>query len=181
MSEGDSVVKVEQPMLLVDHLLAAKPSQLLLIGCSSADLYLPENKHKLQAVSRFDTLSEATHFLKSDHSSDSSDNIAVFNVTSCKDRLEQALGAAVRAFPNRLIVYTQESKASDALFFAFGFRKLDVLDGDTPNTQHRWYEFRLSHYKQPPDWLNSKFWANPMRFDLHDELSDDADYVDEEE
>ena len=41
------------------------------------------------------------------------------------------------------------------------------------------YEYRLRDYKQPPDWLNARFWANPARFDLDEESSDYEDGTEE--
>lgn len=33
----------------------------------------------------------------------------------------------------------------------------------------RWFVYRLRDYKQPPSWLNARFWANPERYELDDE------------
>lgn len=181
MSHEDLPSEGAPPALLVDHLLAAEPSHLFLIGCSSADLYLPQDKGELQVIRRFDTLDDAEKFLKVNNSADLSASIAVLNIGPDQAALEQQIGKAVRAFPHRLIIYTKAQIAPDTVFFAFGFRKLNVLDSATADAQSRWYEFRLSHYKQPPDWLNARFWANPMRFNLDDEIDSDSDYMDEEE
>ena len=47
-------------------------------------------------------------------------------------------------------------------FFAFGFRRAFVAIED--GTRHALHEYRLADYKQPPDWLNARYWANPERF-----------------
>ena len=56
---------------------------------------------------------------------------------------------------------------SAARFFAFGFRRIVRSEPAIgPGERCTWYEFRLSHYKSAPDWLNARFWANPERFAL---------------
>jgi hypothetical protein len=169
--------------LLVDHLLATKPGNIFLIGCSSADLYWSEDPDVAHVVRRFDTLDSAEEFVKIDASVDASMQIAVLNVGSDETTLAQQIGQAVRAFPNRLIVYTSAKIASDTLLFAFGFRKLNVVENASTDAENRWYEYRLIHYKQSPDWLNDRFWANPERFKLDDDsdIDFDSDDSDEEE
>jgi hypothetical protein len=171
------------PTLLVDHLLATEPDNIFLIGCSSTDLYWPEDRDVPDVVRRFDTLDSALASAKLDVSADASVQIAVLNVGSEETTLSQQIGQAVRAFPNRLIVYTSAKTAPDTLFFAFGFRKLNVIESASAVAENRWYEFRLSHYKQSPDWLNAQFWANPERFKLDDDpdIYFDPDGEDEEE
>lgn len=89
--------------------------------------------------------------------------------------------------------------------FAFGFRRVfavsDRTDGsaagpggepadggtetDRPDTPAAaLYEYRLRDYKQPPEWLNARFWANPERFGLDEdveEFGDDTDEFDEDD
>ena len=89
--------------------------------------------------------------------------------------------------------------------FAFGFRRVfavndrangpvegsegesadDGTDTDRPGTPAAaLYEYRLRDYKQPPEWLNARFWANPGRFDLDEdaeEFGDDTDEFDEDD
>lgn len=171
------------PALLVDHLLASGPGSIFLIDCAVEDLYWPENQEKSHLVKRFDTLESALLDVKGEVSADAGEQIALLNIGSDVATLAQKMGTAVRAFPNRLIIYTNAQSVPDTLFFAFGFRKLDVVDSGSASAQNRWYEYRLSHYKQSPDWLNARFWANPARFKL-DEASDvyfDPDDTDEEE
>lgn len=35
--------------------------------------------------------------------------------------------------------------------------------------QYQLYHFALETYKQVPDWLNSKYWAHPERFDIYED------------
>ena len=95
--------------------------------------------------------------------------------------LERRLGAACRRFPGRLLVWQRDRIADGAgepgserdagaadpvpveRFFAFGFRRAFVaVEG---GVRHALHEYRLADYKQPPDWLNARYWANPERFD----------------
>lgn len=82
---------------------------------------------------------------------------------------EQLLGSACRASPNLLLVeqtttHLNEDLLSDEHFFAFGFR---VLEKSANSDRKRaLYAYSLSNYKPAPDWLNSRFWANPERFHL---------------
>jgi hypothetical protein len=73
--------------------------------------------------------------------------------------IAQQLGAAVRMFPERLLVGVNSAHL-DNTFFAFGFRRLGVMD----EMDEQWFEYCLRDYKQPPEWLNARFWANPERF-----------------
>ena len=86
--------------------------------------------------------------------------------------LERRLGAACRRFPGRLLVWQRDPigpGAPDGVrpvpverFFAFGFRRaFAAVEGEV---RHALHEYRLADYKQPPDWLNARYWANPERF-----------------
>ena len=60
-----------------------------------------------------------------------------------------------------------------------GFRKLQLEHQGTI----RLFEYCLSEYKQPPDWLNARYWANPERYGLtgdHDSYSEDGEDDEEE-
>lgn len=104
---------------------------------------------------------------------------AVMQLESNDSALDCTLGKAVRMFPYRLLVCCPNRTLADNQFFAFGFRRLDVLCGPlTSADEPCWYEYRMSDYKSPPDWLNARFWANPERFDLPEEPDL---YCDEEE
>lgn len=180
---GASPESSPSSMLLVDHLLAAESDNIVLVGCSSADLYWPEDRDVHNVAKRFDTLDSALASMKVAGSVEASTQIAVLNLGADETTYSQEIGQAARAFPNRLIVYTSSKTAPDTLFFAFGFRKLNVIESASASAENRWYEFRLSHYKQSPDWLNAQFWANPERFKLDEDadIDFDPDDTDEEE
>lgn len=86
--------------------------------------------------------------------------------------LAAELGQAVRRFPERLVVSIESEEPEDAAFFAFGFRKLQMGQQESI----RLFEYCLSEYKQSPDWLNARYWANPERFSLDDDPDYDSDY-----
>lgn len=92
------------------------------------------------------------------------------------EQLAQELGAACRQSPRGVCVWCSFSERAAELpaerFFALGFRRVfTTIEGAC---RHVVYEFRLADYKQPPDWLNARFWAHPERFDLDpDELASD--------
>ena len=86
--------------------------------------------------------------------------------------IDTILGLACRTSPN-LVLVEQSLPGAGApqlgseRFFAFGFRRLASAENQ-PVEHTRWYAYRLSDYKQAPDWLNARFWAHPERFDLPD-------------
>lgn len=91
--------------------------------------------------------------------------------------LARLLGEACRRSPARLIAWLVATPGvepvPDTGLFAFGFRR--VFDCHEEGCHHSVYEFTLSGYKAPPDWLNSRFWANPERFDINpDDESNDS-------
>ena len=166
---------------LADYLLDGDQGRLFLIACPRSDLSWPDESEGAQDVVRLDTLEEAETLLKVSAASDepgSDLNTAVLNIQEIESNLAPVIGQAVRAFPNRLIVYTHLEHAPDSLFFSLGFRKLNVSGDAMLSEENRWYEFRLSHYKQSPDWLNARFWANPARFELDEDLDI---YIDSDE
>lgn len=91
--------------------------------------------------------------------------------------LAAELGQAVRRFPQRLLVSIETSEPNDAAFFAFGFRKLQMEHQESI----RLFEYCLSEYKQSPDWLNARYWANPERFSLDDDPDGEFEDSDDEE
>ncbi|MFK7853176.1 MAG: DUF6231 family protein [Granulosicoccus sp.] len=70
---------------------------------------------------------------------------------------------------------------ADHRLFAFGFKRLKIVELSSDTTQARWFEYRLSSYKSSPHWLNAQFWANPERFELDEELDEYYDDEDEDE
>ncbi len=108
--------------------------------------------------------------------------------------LQLRLGAACRRFPGRLLVWQRDpdpegvpddgpgrARAGGPVpverFFAFGFRR--VFAAREGGMRHALHEYRLADYKQPPDWLNARYWANPERFhadpdDVREPVVEDA-------
>jgi hypothetical protein len=182
-SDQSNDTSEDPPALLVDYLLATEPGEIVLIACAAEDLHWPKDVDDSGVVKRYDTLESAAHRVQGSLPEDVGEQVTVLNVGSEESTFAQTMGQAVRAFPNRLIVYTSAQSVPDTLFFAFGFRKLNVLHTGSTGVLNRWFEFRLSHYKQPPEWLNARFWANPERFKLDDDsdLYFDPDDTGEEE
>lgn len=84
------------------------------------------------------------------------------------------LGEACRHFSARLLVELRHESGDPETgmqaatrLFAFGFRRLGDIDAS--DSRLTWYEYSLRNYKPAPDWLNARFWANPERFDQHDD------------
>jgi len=179
----------DNPIKLIgEYLSADQVDRIYLIACREADFSWPASAEN---IVRIDGLDDALAHLESWNAASpstsphekSKSTIAILRLDADSNSHETTLGLAVRVFPERLIVYTHDSKAVDSLFFSFGFRKLSVEDHSGASSANRWYEFRLSHYKLPPDWLNARFWAHPERFTI-DEEGDEAlssAYEDEEE
>lgn len=93
--------------------------------------------------------------------------------------LDPQLGLAIRLFPEQLLVHCSAPAIGDERFFAFGFRRLNRSVSQSMSlADSRWYEYQMSRYKDVPDWLNARFWANPDRFGAWD--NPDL-YSDEEE
>lgn len=75
------------------------------------------------------------------------------------------LGGLCRQYPHGVIVV--QYRASSGLrqkYFAAGFTEAVYWDDSAGPAAV--YVYRLSHYKSQPSWLNSKYWANPERFDM---------------
>ena len=85
------------------------------------------------------------------------------------DTLPNQLGPICQRFPNQVLIELQhdpDDKTAALNFrqacFAMGFRQ--ALHAVSDGAEYQLYEYRLKNYKQVPDWLNSRFWANPERF-----------------
>ena len=85
------------------------------------------------------------------------------------DALPNRLGTICRRFPNQVLIELQhdmndKTAALDfkQVCFAMGFRQ--ALHSVSDGSEYQLYEYRLKNYKQAPEWLNSRFWANPERF-----------------
>ena len=175
---------------LADYLLSLEPSCLVLVGeAPGAHWWRNNDAASVPTVMPFASLEQCLDTLplaEDDASGEASGHcIALMQFepeknTSETHDLAAVLGQAVRRFPERLIVSIDTGAPDDADFFAFGFRKLQLED----QGPIRLFEYCLSEYKQAPDWLNARNWANPARFELDDDqdfFSDDSDDDDEEE
>ncbi len=97
-------------------------------------------------------------------------------LTITPDRIDttaRLLGRACQLFPQQVLIELQHNtgdKTASQSFretcFAMGFRH--ALQGVSDVTEYQLYEFRLKNYKQAPDWLNARFWANPERYNMLD-------------
>ncbi len=170
---------------LVEYLLSTQPACLTIVGHQEqAKRWASAGTDGTAQVQQFDTLAEC-HAASDAATGEPSEgpSVALLHLHD-DDRLQgdgalaTKLGKAVRRFPERLVVSIDSTEPADTAFFAFGFRKLQLVEQGSI----RLFEYCLSDYKQPPDWLNARFWANPGRFE-NDEDSDiySEDYVDEEE
>jgi len=100
-------------------------------------------------------------------------DLALLMMPASSLSIDTTLGLACRLFPQRLLVHIGKNSLQlpARRFFALGFRQLKLnvrreVDSDFSETL---YEYRLSDYKQPPEWLNARFWANPERFAIDSE------------
>ncbi len=57
-----------------------------------------------------------------------------------------------------LYIYTAVANASEMI--ALGFRHLTTEAGLSL------FSFNIANYKRTPSWLNSRYWANPERWDI---------------
>ncbi len=174
---------------LGQYVLAAKPSSVVIVGQPPGARWWQEHSAESPLQSLFfgsmeqclDSLPEAD---EGNTGETSGHRIALMrfeshNATASDSELAAMLGQAVRRFPERLIISVESKEPDDAAFFAFGFRKLQLEDQGSI----RLFEYCLSEYKQVPDWLNARYWANPERYGLaddHDSYSEDGEDDEEE-
>lgn len=174
---------------LSEYLLARQPECLFIIGKVPTALHWPDSAGKTR-IEFVQTLGECSgtaaqqntavmHLSAAQMISDPTADQAVSgnNIRA----LETTLGQAVRQFPEQLVVTCDSALVPDTVFFALGFKRLKVIDTSSGDDRLRWYEYRLSDYKQPPEWLNARFWANPERFALDTDEDIDTEDDDEEE
>jgi len=55
-----------------------------------------------------------------------------------------------------------DEHTSDQRYFALGYRRRQLTT--QLKSKYIAYGFCINHYKTTPDWLNSKYWANPERW-----------------
>jgi hypothetical protein len=71
---------------------------------------------------------------------------------------------------SRLAVLVDMAQAADWQendFFALALQRRASFTGTDDNRTLSLYTYDLADYKQVPDWLNSKYWANPEMFDKY--------------
>lgn len=166
--------------LLTEYLLAENPAYIALIGSRDLALQWPVADKNGPNMIAAESIEQAGLALREcDGGGDAAFEscVALLELTALSDDIELLLGRAVRLFSSQLITYTRSTTLPDSALFAFGFRKLEVVGLSSGEDSLRWFEYRLSHYKQPPDWLNARFWANPERFGANedDDIYDDSD------
>ena len=163
---------------LSDYLQSESSTRVFIVGHLPAELL--DRSSDICRVEHFQNIAaaelKAVEYREKERSPTDALISLVLQLENTEQHVQQLLGRAVRAFPHRVLVHVQQSAdlihVWDASFFALGFRRLAL--GRDSNHSHQslsWFEYRLSHYKSEPDWLNSRFWANPERFDI--EASDD--------
>lgn len=158
--------------LLSTYLLNDCPGCVVLIGSQNIDIQWPDAA-LVPLLLRFARLTDYSNTDKV------APVVAILQLDAQTLQLNEALGCAVRLFPNQLIVCLEDFALSEQVLFAFGFRRLNVVNGANSSGKTRWFEYRLSTYKSSPDWLNARFWANPDRFDANED--DEPDVYSEEE
>ena len=108
-------------------------------------------------------------------------DLAVLNLSDGLDRADtvQGLTKLRDLLARRVLVIVTAQALHDLLeqLHALGFSQLDSpADGNTngnatsdPNSEPTWqiWQFNILAYKQVPDWLNTRFWANPENFDKY--------------
>jgi len=106
--------------------------------------------------------------------------LAVARLAAAAALLDRRLGQLCRAFPSGVVIELVDAQQhADAKLFAHGYRLIrpgvnqpatdcsESSAGDkitSPNI--RCFEYRLRDYKPVPEWLNSRYWAHPERFNL---------------
>lgn len=169
---------------LVEYLCSEPLRNLVLVGlvpdCFAGPVF------KDVEVSRCETLeaAEQKQALRDQEESVISQTALVCNIDAADCNVERSLGRASRAFPHRVLVCCKETdpassrfspKPNDSVFFALGFVRLNQCSPSASTSESgRWYEYRMTQYKSVPDWLNSKYWANPERFNIYDENDEEG-------
>ncbi|MEE9322298.1 MAG: DUF6231 family protein [Granulosicoccus sp.] len=161
---SDSVPLLEPLLKLILHETASKPHRIAVLGhCHGA--LLERLKRECTCIV-FTTVDECAAAPFTERQAD----MALLNMPASCSSIDTTLGLACRLFPGRLLVHAGENdlQLPAQRYFALGFRRLSLNDIDKGNAgfSDTLYEYRLSNYKQPPEWLNARFWANPERFSI---------------
>lgn len=98
--------------------------------------------------------------------------VVVCNEQSCGEALFSHLIARLRDIDcNQLLLagslhHEALEKQHDTYFRALGFKRLRMYASQTKSQPSAYlYYFNLYDYKETPDWLNERFWANPAMWD----------------
>lgn len=102
----------------------------------------------------------------------------MLHLLGSEPHIDEMLGQARRVAPQGLLVEVGADNLdhqcdngatplSDERFFAFGFRLVNPQHN--VETNKRLFAYRLREYKQAPEWLNARFWANPERFNIYED------------
>ena len=66
-----------------------------------------------------------------------------------------------------LVDLVQAAEWQENDFFALALQRRASFTGAEEKRTLSLYTYDLADYKQVPDWLNSKYWANPEMFDKY--------------
>lgn len=145
----------EELIRLIESL---KPSTLLLMG---EELNSPQVAETVQTADSLEKLKSITR-----------QRLAIIN--GFPEEISADDGTQILAALRDLkaeIIYVLHRDADErwleADFRALGFRHIKQYPKETPSKTL--YYFDIYDYKLTPDWLNSKFWANPERWDIYEE------------
>ena len=58
------------------------------------------------------------------------------------------------------------ARAEDTLY-GLGFYEMDLEQEEADPKKLRYWQYNIHDYKQVPDWLNARFWANPQNFNKY--------------
>ena len=175
----DTAQALDPLVRLILHDAAGKPVRIAMLG--HGDEALLERLQGECTCTVFATVDECVAAPLAERQAD----MALLTMPGNSSSIDTTLGLACRLFPQRLLVHVGENglQLPARRFFALGFRRLStgVRQKAGAEFSDTLYEYRLSDYKQPPAWLNSRFWANPERFsiDSEDGLSGVAGSVDD--
>lgn len=143
---------------LIRLIESLKPSTLLLMG---EELDSPQDAETVQTADSLEQFKSITR-----------QRLAIINgfpeEISADDGTQ--ILAALRDLKSEIIYVLHrdvDERWQETDFRALGFRHIKQYPEETP--PKTLYYFDIYDYKLTPDWLNSKFWANPERWDIYEE------------
>lgn len=161
----------QQKQVVLKLITEAKPATLLSVGPQARDFYQPylaaNPGCRLTRLAAADALTRLPRLGRFDFAF----------VAETLERLPKAEAAALIArlrdlHAARFVVVVplvprpdHESRWSNEELAAYGLTP--VGPHREPDDAPALYGFDIAHYKQTPDWLNSKYWAHPERFDKY--------------